>query len=90
MGFWRGYRVWDVWAELAFTIWECDHLPQWQGYLPVYPSGAPDRGSPAAATRLTEPSRKAPHLQKRSDLRLQQSRAFLSMYWAIGCLKTPL
>jgi len=88
MGFWRGYRVWDVWAVHAFTFWGCDHLPQWQGlFAGLSGPEPPIEEALAAATRLTEPSEWRRIYEKEATYACNNRELSLSMYWAIGCLK---
>ncbi len=88
MGYWRGEKVWDVWAAHAFALWGCNHLDRWQGlFHGLDGPAAPIEEALSEACLSTDPTQWRRIWEEECDYACNNRELFFSLYWVIGCLK---
>lgn len=88
MGFWRGRKVWDVWAVHAFAVWGCDHYDEWKrAYRGMPNQSGPIEDEFADAAWRNDPDERVRVFDEFADWSPSHRELDLLLRWAVACLK---
>ncbi len=88
MGFWRGRRVWDVWAVHAFAVWGCDHFDEWtRAYRGMPNQSGPIEDEFADAAWRNDRDEQVRVFDEFADWTPSYRELDLLLRWAVACLK---